>query len=207
MLRIGALVLNATDCRRASDFWARALGYERGTNPDFLSPVAADGPRLHVDAEDRTHLDLWVDDEAEQHAEVERLIACGARRVEWDYPDGVDFVVLEGIRRGIASASSPSDDADARWGTLRARLAGDCPSADNVHYVKTANSAGLARCPATPKIDRGRSPDVDLDAHEPTVAASSSRLWPSNSSIALKPFVPSRLHSRLSRSRRADSRP
>ncbi|GAB2862963.1 VOC family protein [Nocardioides pacificus] len=55
-----------------------------------------DGPatRLHLDGDDRTHLDLWVDDEAEQAAEVSRLITLGAQRVDWDYPDDADFVVL-----------------------------------------------------------------------------------------------------------------
>lgn len=40
------------------------------------------------------HLDLWVTDRDGQLAEVERLISLGARRVEWEYPDGADFVVL-----------------------------------------------------------------------------------------------------------------
>ena len=33
-------------------------------------------------------------DEAEQLAEVERLISLGATRVEWTYPADADFVVL-----------------------------------------------------------------------------------------------------------------
>lgn len=40
------------------------------------------------------HLDLWVADEDEQRAEVERLVSLGARRVDWAYPEGADFVVL-----------------------------------------------------------------------------------------------------------------
>jgi hypothetical protein len=40
------------------------------------------------------HLDLWAEDADEQLAEVERLIGLGARRVEWDYPEDADFVVL-----------------------------------------------------------------------------------------------------------------
>ena len=43
---------------------------------------------------DRTHLDLWAANEDEQLAEVERLQALGATRVEWDYPEDADFVVL-----------------------------------------------------------------------------------------------------------------
>jgi len=94
MVRIGAIVLNVADTGRAGEFWSQALGYQRGENPDFLLPRAAHGPRLHLDRTDRTHLDLWAADEAEQRAEVERLQALGATRVEWDYPQDADFVVL-----------------------------------------------------------------------------------------------------------------
>jgi len=41
---------------------------------------------LHLDETDRTHLDLWAANEAEQLAEVECLEALGATRVEWNYP-------------------------------------------------------------------------------------------------------------------------
>ncbi|MFJ2870018.1 VOC family protein [Streptomyces sp. NPDC087298] len=40
----------------------------------------------------RVHLDLYTE---EQDAEVDRLIALGAVRVDWElYPDDPDFVVL-----------------------------------------------------------------------------------------------------------------
>lgn len=94
MIRIGAIVLNTSDTRAGAAFWSRALGYRPGANPDFLAPDGTDRPRLHLDDEDRTHLDLWVDDAAEQRAEVERLVGLGAVRVDWDYPDDADFVVL-----------------------------------------------------------------------------------------------------------------
>ena len=94
MVRIGAIVLNVSDTGRGGEFWSRALGYQRGENPDFLVPPAAGGPRLHLDHTDRTHLDLWAANEEEQRAEVERLQALGATRVEWDYPENADFVVL-----------------------------------------------------------------------------------------------------------------
>lgn len=94
MVRIGAIVLNVADTARAGEFWSRALGYHHGDNPDFLLPSAAGGTRLHLDRTDRTHLDLWATDQQEQRAEVERLQGLGARRVEWDYPDDADFVVL-----------------------------------------------------------------------------------------------------------------
>lgn len=94
MVRIGAIVLQVSDTTRASEFWSNALGYQRGTNPDFLVPTEAGGTRLHLDTTDRTHLDLWAADEAEQLDEVKRLEGLGATRVEWDYPEDADFVVL-----------------------------------------------------------------------------------------------------------------
>lgn len=94
MVSIGAIVLNVSDTGRAAEFWSRALGYDRADNPDFLVPRNGEGPRLHLDETDRTHLDLWTADHEEQQAEVERLEALGATRVEWDYPEDADFVVL-----------------------------------------------------------------------------------------------------------------
>ena len=39
--------------------------------------------------------DLWVDRTASDlETEVERLLALGAKRVEWTYPEDADFVVL-----------------------------------------------------------------------------------------------------------------
>src|SRR6266704_3558740 len=95
MLRIGSIVMNVTDTRRAAEFWRRALGYVPAPdNPAFLVSAHGAGPRLHLDEDDRAHLDLWVASEEEQRAEVERLVSLGARRVDWVYPDGADFVVL-----------------------------------------------------------------------------------------------------------------
>jgi catechol 2,3-dioxygenase-like lactoylglutathione lyase family enzyme len=94
MVRIGAVVLNVSDVGRAAEFWKGALGYVAAQhNPAFLRPEDQ-GVRLHLDETDRMHLDLWADDRAEQLAEVERLVALGATRVAWEYPDDADFVVL-----------------------------------------------------------------------------------------------------------------
>ena len=96
MLKLGAVVMSVSDLDRAGAFWSEALGYDRQPqNPAFLVPEgAAPGTRLHLDDKDRTHLDLWADDEADQQAQVERLISLGAQRVEWEYPDDADFIVL-----------------------------------------------------------------------------------------------------------------
>jgi glyoxalase superfamily protein len=38
---------------------------------------------------------VWVDrDGSDLDTEVERLVALGARRVDWVYPEDADFVVL-----------------------------------------------------------------------------------------------------------------
>ena len=95
MLRIGAVVLNVASTDASGSFWSEALGYtQQPHNPAFLVPSKGTGPRLHLDQDDRTHLDLWVDTAEEQLAEVERLVSLGARRVDWNYPDDADFIVL-----------------------------------------------------------------------------------------------------------------
>ncbi|WP_433226206.1 VOC family protein [Microtetraspora malaysiensis] len=106
MLRFGSVVLGVSDVPRAAAFWMEALGYvPRDEMEDgwvVLVPAEGAGPQLSlglsetpVQEHPRVHLDLYADDAAEQVAEVERLVALGARRVDWDlYPDNPDFVVL-----------------------------------------------------------------------------------------------------------------
>lgn len=64
------------------------------TTPRSWCPSRAKVHECTLDQDDRTHLDLWVDTEEEQLAEVERLITLGSSRVDWQYPDDADFVVL-----------------------------------------------------------------------------------------------------------------
>ncbi|MFC4638457.1 VOC family protein [Deinococcus hohokamensis] len=100
MLVIGSLVWGVTDLPRALAFWTSALNYRPRDEPDddwaVLIPREGHGAQLalklvtSVKAR-RHHLDLYADD---QVAEVERLLALGARRVEWQYPEDADFVVL-----------------------------------------------------------------------------------------------------------------
>jgi hypothetical protein len=93
---VGSLVLNVSHIGRAAEFWSKALGYAaRPDNPAFLAPESGEGPRLHLDEEDRTHIDLWINpQDSDVETEVERLVSLGATRVEWDYPPDADFVVL-----------------------------------------------------------------------------------------------------------------
>jgi predicted enzyme related to lactoylglutathione lyase len=102
-MRIGSIVMGASDVRRAMQFWGRALGYVPRDEPEdswvVLRPVSGDGPNISlgrsetpVQDKPRVHLDLYTGDQA---GEVERLVALGASRVDWDdYPDDADFVVL-----------------------------------------------------------------------------------------------------------------
>lgn len=102
---IGSVVLNVSDGARASAFWRDALGFvAQAQNPEFLTPPEWAPPsnsrrdhgamHVHLDEGDRVHVDLWVDDGDTLESEVERLVALGARRVEWDYPEGAQHVVL-----------------------------------------------------------------------------------------------------------------
>lgn len=108
MLRVGTVVMGVSDVRRAAEFWCNALGYvprrELGPDDDFiiLDPEEAPGTAIALDTSEsplqkhpRVHLDLYVDSAAEQVAEVDRLIALGGKRVDWDlYPESPDFVVM-----------------------------------------------------------------------------------------------------------------
>jgi catechol 2,3-dioxygenase-like lactoylglutathione lyase family enzyme len=102
MLRIGSTVLGASDVRRAAEFWGRVLGYVPRDEPDdrwmVLIPPNGVGQNVSlmlsetpVQEKPRVHLDLYTPTPA---AEVDRLLAVGATRVEWDYPPDPDFTVL-----------------------------------------------------------------------------------------------------------------
>lgn len=102
MLEIGSIVWGVQDVPRAIEFWCAALDYKPLREPSadwaILIPREGLGQQMAIsivssDAEShqRHHLDLYAD---EQDAEVERLLALGARRVDWTYPEGADYVVL-----------------------------------------------------------------------------------------------------------------
>ena len=98
---------NTDDHAAAADFWSRALGFpvkdhytEEGAEYSSLSGTPAD---LAVEVQQvahpsRVHLDIETDD---QDAEVARLEALGAKRVEWvkrwwvmEAPTGQRFCVV-----------------------------------------------------------------------------------------------------------------
>src|SRR5262245_59115274 len=109
MLRIGMIVLGVDDLHRASRFWREALHYvPRDGAPapgdDWCVLVPPDGRGIalglgtsesSVQAHPRVHLDLEVDNAAQQATEVRRLVSLGAQQVDWDlYPESPDFIVL-----------------------------------------------------------------------------------------------------------------
>jgi catechol 2,3-dioxygenase-like lactoylglutathione lyase family enzyme len=123
VLRIGSVVLNVADVRRAVAFWCAALGYEplRAVEDDWaiLVPADGEGQRISINLGDGTapelphvHLDLYAGDAADQANEIERLIGLGAERVDWPlYPEGGhDFVVLadpDGNRFCVIDTTGP----------------------------------------------------------------------------------------------------
>lgn len=107
MLRLGFAVIGVVDLDRAVTFWTAALDLvDAGewSSDTWRTLCHADGSgralglqrsESPVERYPRVHLDLFVDSAAEQDAEIERLIALGARRLDWDlYPPNADFVVL-----------------------------------------------------------------------------------------------------------------
>ena len=99
-MRIDSIVLHVQDLHRASRFWSSALGYRprEDTLSDDCAPVLVpehgEGLPLTLDSSERTHLDLRTTSAAEQQAQVQRLIALGARRTPWTHAPGATHVVL-----------------------------------------------------------------------------------------------------------------
>jgi len=103
MLTVGTVVLGAEDVPRAAAFWCAALNLVPrdvvGDDWAVLVPATGHGTAVAVGLSDtpvqehpRIHLDLYS---AEPGADIERLVALGAVRVDWDlYPEDPDFTVL-----------------------------------------------------------------------------------------------------------------
>jgi predicted enzyme related to lactoylglutathione lyase len=104
-LRVGSVVINVSDVATAMAFWGSALDYVARYEPEpdwvILTPRGGGGPNISLNLGEtrpapvpHVHLDLYAQN---QSAEVDRLLALGARRVEdWAYPEEEhDFVVLE----------------------------------------------------------------------------------------------------------------
>ncbi|MFF2028868.1 VOC family protein [Arthrobacter sp. NPDC058192] len=119
MLSIGSIVIRVDNLERQMGFWQAALGYEPRHEPsdDFviLAPRGGAGPCVSLDrvpapvqVPPRIHLDLYTE---QQDAEVQRLLALGATRVEWSKrPADADYVILadpEGNRFCVVDTAQP----------------------------------------------------------------------------------------------------
>lgn len=106
-LKLGTVVFGVYDVDRAVAFWSAAMGFtphrfESSNDFTILVPPGGQGTRIALQRSDteptkhaRVHIDLIVEDVAEQQAEVARLIALGARVLDWDsYPEDPDFLVM-----------------------------------------------------------------------------------------------------------------
>jgi len=114
--RFTELIIDCQDPRRVADFWADVLDYyeTEDSEPDCIEMRGPDGggPGLLFlrvpepkTVKNRLHIDLNATDR-EQQAEVERLLALGARHADvgqgeqtWVVladPEGNEFCVLRG---------------------------------------------------------------------------------------------------------------
>ena len=102
MLTIGSIVWGVRDVPRAIAFWCAALDYRPLREPSddwvILVPGSGEGQQMAITVvssdpatHQRHHLDLYASD---REAEVARLLALGATRVDWRYPPEADYVVL-----------------------------------------------------------------------------------------------------------------
>jgi catechol 2,3-dioxygenase-like lactoylglutathione lyase family enzyme len=100
---VGSIVIHCFEFEAMMNFWRDALSYRFREPPSddwvVLTDPTGRGPNLSFQKRDRKrdrrnwiHLDLYTPD---QKSEVDRLIALGARRYPWRYPDDADYVVLE----------------------------------------------------------------------------------------------------------------
>ncbi len=128
MLRLGRSSWGPPTYGGPAEFWGRALGYvprDGVVDEGWTVLVPADGRGVAmalgrstspVQEKPRVHVDLYVEDRAEQEAEVARLTGLGAERVDWElYPEDPDFVVLadpEGNRFCVIDASHTPADQD-----------------------------------------------------------------------------------------------
>lgn len=101
MLEIGSIVWGVHDISRAVKFWSAALDYQlkypASDDWAILIPKNGNGIQLSLSKVSspkarRHHMDLFTHN---QKAEVERLLALGATRKEWNYPPGADYTVLQ----------------------------------------------------------------------------------------------------------------
>jgi predicted enzyme related to lactoylglutathione lyase len=114
-VRLHHVVVDAHDLRSLAEFWAEALGWRvlSAREREVVVGASVDAPvglcfmpagSTRKTVKNRVHLDLTTSAE-DRHAEIERLIGLGARRVDvgqsgeesWDVladPEGNEFCVV-----------------------------------------------------------------------------------------------------------------
>lgn len=100
-LKVGIVAFDCTQPAQLAGFWCEALGYQvTDADESGVSIASPDGSGWAIDflavpddkvVKNRLHLDLRPDD---QEAEVKRLLALGATRVDIGQGDEVSWVVL-----------------------------------------------------------------------------------------------------------------
>ena len=127
-LKIDWITIDSRDAVALAEFWKAALDYEALDEEDeddgevLLGPKSGRGPRLLLldtpdekTTKNRLHLDLRPDD---RDAEVERLVALGARRIDIGQGDDVTWVVLadpEGNEFCILRALTEEEKQTYAW--------------------------------------------------------------------------------------------
>jgi len=121
-MKIGSIVIHCYEFERTVAFWQAALHYEPREPANnawvLLRDPKGKGPNLGFQGRDHRppsrswlHLDLYTPD---QQAEVERLVALGARRHPWRYPPGADYVVLEDPGGALFCVVQKDDEPSGR---------------------------------------------------------------------------------------------
>jgi predicted enzyme related to lactoylglutathione lyase len=129
-LKVDWITIDCRDAVALAEFWKAALDYRAlySSPPDededevLLGPKSGRGPRLLLletpdekKTKNRLHLDLRPDD---RDAEVERLVALGARRIDIGQGEGATWVVLadpEGNEFCILRALTEEEKTTHAW--------------------------------------------------------------------------------------------
>ena len=109
--RIISLPIDSTDPQRLAGFWADVLGWrvretgfqqtEHGPDGAVLTPPSGDGVELDFrwvpepkTTKNRLHLDMTPEPHEDHAAEVARIVALGARRVDVGQGEDAPWAVL-----------------------------------------------------------------------------------------------------------------
>ena len=104
-VRLYTVVIDARDPRALGEFWAGALGWQILAEDDDGEVIVGANEQAYPGLcilrvpesktiKNRLHLDLFPDDLEDKAAEIERLIALGATRVNIGQAADVSWVVL-----------------------------------------------------------------------------------------------------------------